>query len=123
MLVPGSAEISYKPTAAHGKGLLNPSIAKPGEPGLVPGSMGTASFLVEGRGAGRALSRTAARRRISVDALERQMAHVFYDHRLARRLVDEAPAAYKDITAVMKAQKPLTRIIRKLTPILSFKGG
>ncbi len=96
--------------------------------------MGTASYHVEGRGApaalyssshgaGRALSRTAARHRISVHALERQMAHVFYDHRLARRLVDEAPAAYKDITAVMKAQKPLTRIIRKLTPILSFKGG
>ncbi len=96
--------------------------------------MGTASFQVEGRGApaalyssshgaGRALSRPAARRRISVHALERLMAHVFYDHRLARRLVDEAPAAYKDITAVMKAQKPLTRIIRKLTPILSFKGG
>jgi tRNA-splicing ligase RtcB len=51
------------------------------------------------------------------------MKHVWFDQRLARRLVDEAPSAYKDITAVMRAQSSLTRIVRKLTPVLSFKGG
>ena len=115
----------------HRKGVIS---ARDGEPGLVPGSMGTASFHVEGRGAagslfssshgaGRVMSRGLARRQISVRALEKQMAHVWYDHRQAKRLVDEAPAAYKDITAVMRAQRDLTRIVRKLTPVLSFKGA
>jgi tRNA-splicing ligase RtcB len=96
--------------------------------------MGTASFHVEGRGcedsllssshgAGRALSRSAARRSISVKVFEAQMKGVWFDHRMARRLVDEAPGAYKDISAVMRAQSRLTRIVRKLRPILSFKGG
>ena len=114
----------------HRKGVIS---ARAGEPGLVPGSMGTPSFHVEGRGceaslcssshgAGRAMSRGLARRRISVRALEKQMRHVWFDHRLARRLVDEAPGAYKDISAVMRAQAGLSRIVRKLRPVLSFKG-
>ncbi len=115
----------------HRKGVIS---AKQGEPGLVPGSMGTPSFHVEGRGneaslfssshgAGRAMSRGLARRRISVQALEKQMQHVWFDQRVASKLVDEAPAAYKDISAVMRAQKSLTRIRRKLIPLLSFKGA
>jgi tRNA-splicing ligase RtcB len=115
----------------HRKGVIS---ARSGEPGLVPGSMGTASYHVEGRGceeslcssshgAGRAMSRGLARRRISVRALEKQMKHVWFDRRLARQLVDEAPSAYKDISLVMRAQSRLTRIVRKLTPVLSFKGG
>ena len=115
----------------HRKGVIS---AKQGEPRLVPGSMGTPSFHVEGRGneaslfssshgAGRAMSRGLARRRISVRALEKQMQHVWFDQRVASRLVDEAPAAYKDISAVMRAQKSLTRIRRKLIPLLSFKGA
>ena len=115
----------------HRKGVIS---ARSGEPGLVPGSMGTASYHVEGRGceaslyssshgAGRAMSRGLARRRISVRALEKQMKHVWFDQRLARQLVDEAPSAYKDISLVMRAQSRLTCIVRKLTPLLSFKGG
>jgi len=115
----------------HRKGVIS---ARAGEPGLVPGSMGTASYHVEGRGceaalcssshgAGRAMSRGLARRRISVKTLEKEMTHVWFDRRRARLLVDEAPSAYKDITAVMRAQSSLTRIVRKLTPVLSFKGG
>lgn len=115
----------------HRKGAIS---ARAGEPGLVPGSMGTPSFHVRGRGcdrslfssshgAGRVMSRSVARRSISVKALKRQMTHVWFDHRMARRLVDEAPSAYKDISAVMRAQNPLTRIVRKLRPVLSFKGG
>lgn len=115
----------------HRKGVIS---ARAGEPGLVPGSMGTASYHVEGRGceaawcssshgAGRAMSRGLARRRISVKTLEKEMTHVWFDRRRGRLLVDEAPSAYKDITAVMRAQSALTRIVRKLTPVLSFKGG
>ena len=53
---------------------------------------------------------------------DRQMKNVWYDHRLAGKLLDEAPSAYKDIQAVMRAQRELTRIVRSLRPILSYKG-
>ncbi|MEM7222351.1 MAG: RtcB family protein [Pseudomonadota bacterium] len=124
-------EIGGRLLWVHRKGVIS---ARQDEPGLVPGSMGTSSFHVVGRGsedslcssshgAGRAMSRGEARRRISVRALEKQMAHVWFDQRMAARLVDEAPSAYKDISAVMRAQRDLTRIIRELRPVLTFKGG
>jgi tRNA-splicing ligase RtcB (3'-phosphate/5'-hydroxy nucleic acid ligase) len=50
------------------------------------------------------------------------MREVWFDHRLAEKLRDEAPSAYKDIQEVMRSQRELTRIIRKLQPILCFKG-
>lgn len=115
----------------HRKGAIS---ARPGEPGVIPGSMGSASFHVEGRGvaaalhssshgAGRVMSRSEARHRISQRDFEREMRGVWYDRRLAPRLRDEAPGAYKDIGAVMRAQRPLTRIIRRLRPLLSYKGA
>ncbi len=115
----------------HRKGAIS---ARHDELGVIPGSMGTASFHVRGRGAtdalrssshgaGRTMPRKAARRRISPRALHAQMAGVWFDHRLAPRLVDEAPAAYKDIGAVMRAQRPLTRITRRLRPLLAYKGA
>ncbi|MBI1853664.1 MAG: RtcB family protein [Planctomycetes bacterium] len=114
----------------HRKGTIS---ADAGEPGIIPGSMGTATFLVEGRGdvdslrssshgAGRAMSRTDARRRISLRDLERQMKGVWFDRRLASRLRDEAPSAYKDIGGVMRAQRDLTRIVTRLRPVLSYKA-
>jgi len=114
----------------HRKGALS---AAPGEPGMIPGSMGTASFHVEGRGcaaalrssshgAGRRKSRTEARRTIGIKHLNRELEGVWFDHRLENRLNEEAPSAYKDIHAVMRAQSELTRIVRKLQPILSYKG-
>ena len=114
----------------HRKGAQS---ARAGEPGIIPGSMGTASFHVTGRGcqeslcssshgAGRKMSRTDARRTISRRKLDRQMASIWFDHRCAQALRDEAPGAYKDIHAVMRAQKKLTRIVRELRPILSYKG-
>lgn len=104
-----------------------------GAPGVVPGSMGTASFHVEGRGhapslrssahgAGRALSRSEARRRIPARALVREVGAVWFDHRLAADLREEAPSAYKDVAAVMRAQRDLVRVVRTLRPVLSFKG-
>ena len=114
----------------HRKGALS---AQLDEPGIIPGSMGTASFHVAGRaskesfcssshGAGRTLSRTQARREVTTRRLNRQMASVWFDHRCAAALREEAPAAYKDIFAVMRAQRSLTRITRELQPLLSYKG-
>lgn len=114
----------------HRKGALSAALD---EPGVIPGSMGTASFHVAGRGepgslrssshgAGRALSRSEASRRIHVRQFERDMRGVWFDHRRVSSLRDEAPSAYKDIHAVMRAQCDLTRIVRELRPVLSYKG-
>ncbi|MCH9649466.1 MAG: RtcB family protein [Deltaproteobacteria bacterium] len=114
----------------HRKGALR---ADPGETGVIPGSMGTASFHVTGRGctralrssshgAGRRMSRSEARRVVGTRQLQQQMGEVIFDHRLSSRLCDEAPASYKDITRVMRAQRELTRIDRRLQPVLSYKG-
>ncbi|MEM7157316.1 MAG: RtcB family protein [Myxococcota bacterium] len=115
----------------HRKGAIS---ARAGELGIIPGSMGTASFHVEGRGctaalctsshgAGRAMSRSVARRRITGAQLSDAMEGIWFDRRLSRRLLEEAPGAYKDIGQVMRAQRDLTRAIRRLTPLLVFKGG
>jgi tRNA-splicing ligase RtcB len=105
-----------------------------GEPGVVPGSMGSESFHVEGRGcadalcssahgAGRMLSRSEARKRIAKRQLLREAQGVWFDHRLADRLREEAPSAYKDISAVMRAQQKLVRIVRRLRPVLVYKAA
>jgi tRNA-splicing ligase RtcB len=114
----------------HRKGALS---AASGEPGVIPGSMGSASFHVVGRGeesaltssshgAGREFSRGEASKKINVRRLEREMHGVWFDHRHAALLRDEAPSAYKDIHVVMRAQRELTRIERQLRPLLSYKG-
>ena len=114
----------------HRKGALP---AAEGQRGLVPGSMGTASFHTVGRGhsdsllssshgAGRVLPRGEAAARIDARRLVREMHGVIFDAKRAGRMVDEAPSAYRDIRAVMRAQRDLTRIERELRPILSYKG-
>ncbi len=114
----------------HRKGAIS---AAENEPGIIPGSMGTESAHTRGRGAsdalassshgaGRVLSRTEARRRIGPRQLAAQMRTVVYDARLATRLCEEAPAAYRDLTAVLRAQRALTRTIRRLRPLLVYKG-
>jgi tRNA-splicing ligase RtcB (3'-phosphate/5'-hydroxy nucleic acid ligase) len=126
----GSAQDGATASWVHRKGAIS---AAQDEPGIIAGSMGAPSYHVSGRGcadalcssshgAGRVMSRTLARRRISLHDLDRQMRGVWFDHRRAGRLRDEAPAAYKDIEAVMRAQCDLTRIARRLRPRLSFKG-
>lgn len=114
----------------HRKGAMP---AWPGQAGVLPGSMGSLSFHVVGRGcaealcssahgAGRILSRTEARRTITSRDLQRQMGRVWYDFRQADRLRDEAPAAYKDIRAVARAQRDLVKVVRVLRPVLNYKG-
>ena len=119
------------PWWVHRKGAMS---AREGERGVIPGSMGTSSFHVEGRGhrsalsssshgAGRAMARGVAMKTISSRRLLDEMRGVYFDHRLVNRLRDEAPGAYKDIGKVMRAQRDLVRIVRRLRPILSYKGA
>lgn len=115
----------------HRKGAI---LADEDRMAIIPGSMGDPTFHVAGRGctsalsssshgAGRAMSRSLAKRRISAAQLDRELEGVWYDHRLREALRDEAPSAYKQIGKVMRAQKELTRIVRRLRPVLSYKGG
>lgn len=114
----------------HRKGA---NAAAQGQANIIPGSMATHTCHVEGcveprslmsssHGAGRRLSRGAARARTSRKDLERQLADIWIDPRTAGRLADEAPAAYKDLDAVMRAQRDLVRIVRRVRPILCYKG-
>jgi tRNA-splicing ligase RtcB len=68
------------------------------------------------------MSRTEARRRISRHAFDRQTEGVWIDRRRTSGLIEEAPGADKDIDEVMAAQHELTRIARRLWPVLSYKG-
>lgn len=108
--------------------------ADDGLPGVVPGSMGTSSVHITGRGepqslrssahgAGRRMSRTVARDRFVRTDVRRQMGNVWYDPRLLDALREESPGAYKDLRAVLKAQDPLMRVIRRLRPLLVYKAG
>jgi tRNA-splicing ligase RtcB len=114
----------------HRKG----AVAVPlGTKALVPGSMGTASYIVDGlgceasfgscsHGAGRVMSRKEARSRIRPDALAQAMRRVVYPEHLGRQLVEEAPAAYRDITKVLRDQEDLVERSVRLEPIAVLKG-
>jgi tRNA-splicing ligase RtcB len=114
----------------HRKGAMP---AGDGEPGVIPGSMGSPSYHVVGRGcaaalasashgAGRAMSRGEARHAIGVATLRRELAGVWFDRRRADDLRDEAPSAYKAIGEVMRAQRELVRVVRRLVPRLAYKA-
>ena len=105
--------------------------ARKGELGIIPGSMGTRSYIVRGlgnaesfhscsHGAGRVMSRTRARKLISVEAHARATAHV--ECRKDAEVVDESPAAYKSIEAVMDAQKDLVEVVHTLRQVVCVKG-
>lgn len=107
--------------------------ARAGEAGIIPGSMGTASYLVEGlgnpqswhscsHGAGRRLSRTAARKRFNAADLAKEMAGKTWLADRAGALVDEIPSAYKDIDQVMADQADLVTVSHTLRQILNYKG-
>ena len=105
--------------------------ARAGELGIIPGSMGAKSFIVRGKGhadaycscshgAGRRLSRNKARGLYSVADLIAQTAGV--ECRKDAGVVDEIPAAYKDIDAVMAAQADLVDVVATLKQVLCVKG-
>lgn len=105
--------------------------AKAGELGIIPGSMGAKSFIVRGlgneesfhscsHGAGRVMSRTEARKRITLADHKHATAHV--ECRKDSDVIDESPAAYKSIDAVMEAQKDLVEIVHTLRQVVCVKG-
>lgn len=102
-----------------------------GELGIIPGSMATGSYIVRGlgnqasytsasHGAGRRLSRTAARKQFTVADVAEQTAGV--ECRKDAGVIDELPAAYKDIDAVMASQADLVEVVARLTTLLCIKG-
>jgi tRNA-splicing ligase RtcB len=102
-----------------------------GEYGLIPGSMGTGSYVVKGlgneasywsasHGAGRKMSRTKAKRTFTVADLAAQTAGV--ECRKDAGVIDEIPGAYKDLGAVIEAQSDLVEVVARLTTHLGVKG-
>jgi len=105
--------------------------AREGDLGIIPGSMGTRSYIVRGKGnpesfhscshgAGRALSRTEAKRRFTLDDHARATAGV--ECRKDAAVIDETPAAYKPIDKVMAAQSDLVEIVHELKQVVCVKG-
>lgn len=105
--------------------------AREGTMGIIPGSMGTGSFIVRGlgnkdsfcscsHGAGRVMSRTQAKKVISME--DHAKAMVGIEARLDADILDESPSAYKPISAVMDAQSDLVEIVHRLRQVLNVKG-
>ncbi len=100
---------------------------------IIPGSMGSFSYHVYGKalekslrsashGAGRQMSRSEAHKNIAKKAFQQSMKGISYDRSRESSLIEEAPQAYKDIDSVMRAQADLVKIMRKLRPVLNYKG-
>jgi tRNA-splicing ligase RtcB len=107
------------------------------EIGIIPGSMGTKSYIVKGlgnpqsfkscsHGAGRVMSRSQASRELTLEEVEKAMEGVVYGRwgkdRKGRTDFGEAPQAYKDIDVVMENQKDLVEIVTELRPLAVVKG-
>ena len=107
--------------------------ASPGTLGIIPGSMGAATYIVEGKGdpesyntsphgAGRILGRGEARRTLDLDEFKAQMAGRTWLDRDAEELLDEAPSAYKPIETVIADSKDLIAPVTVLSQFVNFKG-
>ena len=107
--------------------------AAAGDEGVIPGSMGTRSYVVTGlgstasyascaHGAGRRLSRTKARQSLSVESLREAMGSRSWNADRAEKLLDEHPAAYKDIDQVMADQTDLVSVQHTLRQVFNYKG-
>lgn len=105
--------------------------ARDGQLGIIPGSMGARSYIVSGKGnsdsfcscahgAGRKMSRTAARKQFRRADLEQQTRGI--ECRKDSGVIDEIPAAYKDIDEVMENQTDLVKIVHQLKQVLCVKG-
>ena len=105
--------------------------ARAGQLGIIPGSMGAKSFIVRGlgnadslcscsHGAGRVMSRTRAKKEITLEQHRIATAHV--ECRKDSDVIDESPAAYKPIEAVMAAQRDLVEIVHTLRQVVCVKG-
>jgi tRNA-splicing ligase RtcB len=105
--------------------------AKAGQLGIIPGSMGARSYIVRGKGnaesfescshgAGRAMSRGEAKRRFTL--ADHRAATEGVECRKDKDVIDETPAAYKDIDAVMEAQRDLVDVVHTLKQVVCVKG-
>ena len=115
----------------HRKGATS---AKEGELGIIPGSQGTASYIVRGKGnrdsfmscshgAGRRMSRKKARNELNLEDEQKLLDDQNILHAVRHKCnLDEAPSAYKDIDVVMNEQKDLVEIVVKLKPLAVVKG-
>lgn len=123
-------ELHYGQTVwVHRKGATS---ARAGELGIIPGSMGSPTYIVEGlgcpesfescsHGAGRRMGRGQAIRTLDLTEEKAKMGTVVHGLRNVKDL-DEAPGAYKDIDAVMAAQTDLVKIVSRRMPLGSIKG-
>lgn len=104
-----------------------------GDLGVIPGSMGTDTYVVRGKGnpdsynssshgAGRRMSRGEAKRQLDKAGLRAQMKGKAWNADSASALIDEDPRAYKDIRKVMADQADLTEVVHVLTQVLNYKG-
>jgi len=104
-----------------------------GDEGVIPGSMGTRSYVVRGKGnpssyhscshgAGRRMSRGQARKALSVQSLTEAMADRTWNADKAEVLLDEHPSAYKDIDVVMADQSDLVEVQHTLRQVFNYKG-
>ena len=107
--------------------------AEIGDEGVIPGSMGSQSYIVRGlgnpasyrscsHGAGRRLSRGPARRTLTAESLAQAMAGRTWNAERAAALLDEHPDAYKDIDQVMAQQQDLVRVVHTLHQVFNYKG-
>ena len=105
--------------------------AKKDERGIIPGNMRDGCFLVEGlgnskflnsssHGAGRILSRKAAREKITIEEFKESMKGI--RGTVSMKTLDEAPMAYKDINKIMKAQEKSVKIKKYIKPFINWKG-
>jgi tRNA-splicing ligase RtcB len=105
--------------------------ARQGDLGIIPGSMGAKSFIVRGKGnpesfhscshgAGRSMSRTEAKKRFTIE--DHVKATEGVECRKDRDVIDETPAAYKPIEAVMSAQSDLVDVVHTLRQVVCVKG-
>ena len=117
-----------KNVVVHRKGATS---ARKGQLGIIPGSMGTSSYIVEGlgnpesfhscsHGAGRCMGRKQAKKTLSMEEFSAAMEGIVCD--VCEDNLDEAPQAYKDISTVMKNQEDLVKITHKLRALAVVKG-
>jgi tRNA-splicing ligase RtcB len=120
-----------KDVLVHRKGA---TLAREGTVGIIPGSQGSASYIVRGRGnrdsfqscshgAGRRMGRKQAQRELNLEDEQRRLESRGIIHSVRNvKDLDEAPSAYKDIESVMREQVDLVEIVERLTPLAVVKG-
>jgi tRNA-splicing ligase RtcB len=122
-----------KNVVVHRKGATQ---ARKDQPGIIPGSMGTSSYIVRGlgnresfescsHGAGRVMARGQANRTLTMEEVESAMGDIVFEigtDRKGRPDLSEAPQAYKDIDTVIMAEHDLVEVVTKLQPLAVVKG-